>query len=119
MNIRPIKTAADYEWGVSRINELMDAEPDSKEEIELDILSTLLDQYESKNFPIEAPDPIEAIIFRMEQRGLERKDLEPIFGTRARTSEILNRKRPLSLKMIRRLNRELDIPLDALIAEVA
>ena len=116
MNIRPIKTEEDYEWGLTRINELMDAESDSTEEVELDILATLMDEYESKNFPIEVPDPIAAIAFRMEQKGLERKDLEHIFGTRGRTSEVFNKKRPLSIDMIRKLNKELEIPLEALIA---
>jgi len=115
MNTRPIKIEEDYEWGLARINELMNAEPDSNEEIELDILATLMDDYESKNFPIEAPDPIAAIAFRMEQRGLERKDLEHIFGTRGRTSDVFNKKRPLSIDMIRKLNRDLEIPLEALI----
>lgn len=115
MNIRPIKTEEDYEWGLTRINELMDAESDSTEEVELDILATLMDEYESKNFPVDVPDPIAAIVFRMEQRGLERKDLQHIFGTSGRASEIFNKKRPLSIEMIRKLNKDLEIPLESLI----
>jgi HTH-type transcriptional regulator/antitoxin HigA len=82
---------------------------------ELDVLATLVDAYEAKHLPIESPDPIEAIRFRMEQMGLERKDLEPLIGSRARVSEVLNKRRGLSLKMIRALHEELDIPLEALI----
>jgi HTH-type transcriptional regulator/antitoxin HigA len=86
---------------------------------ELDVLATLVDAYETKHFPIDSPDPIEAIRFRMEQLGLERKDLEPLIGSRARVSEVLNKRRGLSLKMIRALHEELDIPLEALIGRDA
>ena len=91
--------------------------PGTEEGDELDVLATLVDAYETKHFPIDAADPIEAIIFRMEQTGMDRKDLEPYIGSRARVSEILNRRRGLSLKMIRTLHSELKIPLEVLIGE--
>jgi HTH-type transcriptional regulator/antitoxin HigA len=97
----------------------MSAKPGTDAGDELDVLATLVDAYESKRFPIESPDPIEAIRFRMEQLGLERKDLEPFIGSRARVSEVLNKRRGLSLKMIRALHEELDIPLEALIGRDA
>ena len=90
--------------------------PGTDEGDELDVLATLVDAYEAENFPIKSPDPIEAIKFRMEQLGLERKDLEPFIGSRARVSEVLNKRRGLSLKMIKALHEELDIPLEALIS---
>jgi len=93
----------------------MAAKPGTDEGDELDVLATLVDVYETQQFPIQSPDPIEAIRFRMEQMGLERKDLEPFIGSRARVSEVLNKRRGLSLKMIRALHEELDIPLEALI----
>ena len=93
----------------------MAAKPGTDDGDELDVLATLVDAYEAKHFPIDSPDPIEAIRFRMEQMGLERKDLEPFIGSRARVSEVLNKRRGLSLKMIRALHEELDIPLEALI----
>jgi HTH-type transcriptional regulator/antitoxin HigA len=85
----------------------------------LDVLATLVEVYEQKHFPIDAADPVEAILFRMEQQGLERKDLEAFIGSRHRVSEILNRKRSLSLDMIRRLHSGLGIPLDVLVGEAA
>jgi HTH-type transcriptional regulator/antitoxin HigA len=93
----------------------MSAKPGTDEGDELDVLATLVDAYETEHFPIESPDPIDAIKFRMEQMGLERKDLEPLIGSRARVSEVLNKRRGLSLKMIRTLHEELDIPLEVLI----
>jgi HTH-type transcriptional regulator/antitoxin HigA len=93
----------------------MTAEQGTGEGDELDVLATLVDAYETKHFPIESPDPIEAIQFRMEQMGMERKDLEPFIGSRARVSEVLNGRRGLSLKMIRSLHRELKIPLEVLV----
>ncbi len=93
----------------------MSAEYGTPEGDELDVLSTLVDAYEREHFPIDTPDPVEAIQFRMEQTGLDRKDLEPYLGSRARVSEILNRRRGLSLAMIRSLHKHLDIPLEALI----
>ena len=119
MDIRPIKTKSDYEKVLSRISELMDAKLNSPEGDELEVLSTLVDAYESRHFPIEPADPVDAILFRMEQEGLERKDLEPYLGGRQRVSEILNRRRRLSLEMIRRLHEGLNIPLENLIGRAA
>ena len=115
MNIRPIRTTSDHERALKRIEALMSARKDTPEGDELDVLATLVDVYEQKHFPIDGPDPVEAIQFRMEQMGLERKDLEPYLGSRARVSEIPNWRRGLSLAMIRSLHRNLEIPLEALI----
>lgn len=119
MDIRPIKSDSDYERALCRIGELMDAELDSTEGDELDVLTTLVEAYEARHFPIESADPIDAILFRLEQRGLERKDLEPYLGSRQRVSEVLNRRRGLSLEMIRRLHDGLGIPLETLIGRAA
>jgi HTH-type transcriptional regulator/antitoxin HigA len=119
MTIRPIRNSSDHESALKRIQALLSAKPGTDEGDELDILATLVDVYEAKHFPIESPDPIDAINFRMEQMGLERKDLEPLIGSRARVSEVLNKRRGLSLKMIRTLHEELDIPLEALIGKGA
>ncbi|MBT8097035.1 MAG: DNA-binding protein [Woeseia sp.] len=115
MKIRPIRNSNDHESALKRIQALMSAKPGTGDGDELDVLATLVDAYEAKQFPIETPDPIEAIRFRMEQMGMERKDLEPFIGSRARVSEVLNKRRGLSLKMIRALHEELNIPLEALI----
>ena len=115
MDIRPIKTADDYNNALLRIDELMDAEPDTEAGAELDVLATLVEAYESKHFPIDAPDPIEAILFRMEQMGIERKDLYDLLGGRNRVSEVLNRKRPLTLRQIRNLHDGLNIPFENLL----
>lgn len=119
MNIRPIHTEADYCATLEEISALMESDPDpgTRAGDRLDILSTLLQAYEARHFPIGSPDPIEAIKFRMEQSGLTVKDLEPIIGKSNRVYEVLNRKRPLTLAMIRRLHRELGIPAEVLIAE--
>ena len=98
---------------------MMSAEPGTGEGDELDVLTTLVEAYERKHFPIDVADPIEAILFRMDQQGLERKDLEPFIGSRHRVSEVLNRRRGLSLDMIRRLHRGLQIPLEILIGKAA
>jgi HTH-type transcriptional regulator/antitoxin HigA len=119
MDIRPIKTKRDYEKTLRRIEALITAKAGTDEGDELDILATLVEAYERKHFPIEAADPVDAILFRMEQQGLERKDLEPFIGSRHRVSEILNRQRGLSLDMIRRIHRGLGIPLEVLIGEAA
>ena len=119
MDIRPIKSTQDYERALARVDELMDAEPDTPEGDELDVLVTLVESYEDKHFPIESPDPVEAILFRMEEMNLMRKDLEPYIGSRHRVSEVLNRKRELSLNMIRRLHEGLGIPLENLIGKAA
>lgn len=115
MDIRPIKTNEDYEMALSRLSELMDARRGTPQGDELDILATLVDAYESQRFPIKAPDPVAAILFRMEQMGYNRRDLEPFIGTRARVSEVLNRKRNLSIRQIRQLHAGLNIPLESLI----
>ena len=119
MEIRPIKTESDYEKALARIAELMGAKLNSPEGDELDVLSTLVDVYESRHFPIEPADPVDAILFRMEQEGLDRKALEPYLGSRQRVSEILNRRRGLSVDMIRRLHEGLKIPLENLIGRAA
>ena len=119
MKIRPIKSERDYERALSRIEQLMDAKPGMKNGDELDILTMLVEAYEAKNHPICPPDPIEAIKFRMDQLGMTRKDLEAMLGGRGRVSEILSRKRRLSLEMIRRLHRNLGIPLESLIGTAA
>ncbi len=115
--IAPIKSEEDYDAALAEIAMLMDAEPDTPEGDRLDVLTTLVDAYEARHWPIEPPEPIEAIRIRMEQRGLRPKDLEPYFGSRARTSEVLNRKRALTLPMIRRLSSGLGIPAAILIRE--
>lgn len=115
MNIRPIRNRGDHERALKRVEALMSAEDGTDAGDELDVLATLVDAYEKEHFPIDAPDPVEAIKFRMEQLDLDRKDLEPFLGSRARVSEVLNKRRRLSLAMIRSLHENLDIPLDALI----
>ena len=119
MDIRPIRTKRDYNQALRRIEVLLDAQAGTDAGDELDILATLVDVYEEKNFPIGVADPVEAILFRMEQLDLERKDLEAFIGSRHRVSEILNRKRSLSLDMIRRLHAGLGIPLEILVGEAA
>ena len=115
MTIRPIRNSSDHESALKRIEALMSAQNGTVEGDELDVLATLVDAYEREHFPIDAPDPVDAITFRMEQLGLSRKDLEPFLGSRARVSEIMNKRRGLSLAMIRSLHENLEIPLDALI----
>ena len=115
MQIRPIRTEADHDSAVARIAELIAAKPDTPEGEELDILATLVDAYEAKHHPVDKADPIAAIQFRMEQQGLSRKDLEPLIGSRARVSEILTRRRSLTLAMIRRIRDELGISADVLV----
>lgn len=117
MNIRPVRTAADHAAALSRIDQLMDVEPGTPAADELDVLATLVEAYEDRHFPIADPEPLAAIHFRMEQLGLTRKDLEPVLGSRGRVSEVLNGRRALSLQMIRRLHRELGIPLESLVSE--
>ncbi len=115
MDITPIRTEADYNNALARVAELMDATPDSEAGAELDVLATLIDAYELKNFPIESPDPIEAIKFRMEQMGMKRRDLEPLLGGRSRMSEVMSRKRGLSITQIRKLHERLQIPYENLL----
>jgi HTH-type transcriptional regulator/antitoxin HigA len=118
MKIKPIKTERDYDNVMKQIDGLMDAQYNTPRGDLLDVLVTLAQAWEEKHHAIEAPDPIEAIRFAMESRGLDRQDLEPYIGSRARVSEVLNRKRPLTLPMIRRLHRGLGIAADVLIREV-
>jgi HTH-type transcriptional regulator/antitoxin HigA len=119
MNIAPIKTTRDYNRTLRRIEQLMDAKPGTKNGDELDVLTTLVEAYEAKRYVIYPPNPVEAIKFRMDQLGMTRKDLEAMLGGRGRVSEILNKKRGLSLEMIRRLHRELHIPLESLVGTAA
>lgn len=121
MGIHPIRTKADHRAALRQISALMetDPEPGTPEGDRLDILATLVQAYEARHFPIGAPDPVEAIRFRMEQSGLTVKDLEPIIGRSNRVYEVLNHKRPLTLAMIRRLHCRLGIPVEVLIAEIA
>ncbi|MBF0629260.1 MAG: transcriptional regulator [Magnetococcales bacterium] len=115
MEIQLIKTEHDYDAALAEVERLMDADPDTPEGDRLDILATLIAAYEDRHHAIDLPDPIDAIRFRMEQMGLNRKELEPFIGSRARVAEILNRKRQLSLEMIRRLHKGLKIPANVLI----
>ena len=115
MDIRPIKSEADYDAALAEVEALWGAEPDTAEGDRLDVLLILVDAYEKTHHPIGPPDPVEAIKFRMEQMNLTRKDMERYIGSRGRVSEVLNRKRALSLPMIRRLHHDLKIPLESLI----
>ena len=121
MDIRPIRTKADYKATLKEVSGLVETDPapGTPEGDRLDILATLVQAYEARHFPIDPPDPVEAIKFRMEQSGLSVKDLEPLIGKSNRVYEVLNRKRPLTLAMIRRLHQSLGIPAKALIAETA
>ena len=113
--IKPIRSEADYERALAEIEGLWGAASGTPEGDQLDVLATLIDAYENEHHPIDPPDPIEAIKFRMEQQGLTRKDLEAIIGTRTRVAEILNRRRGLSITMIRRLHDKLGISAEVLI----
>ena len=115
MNIWPIRSDKDYERALKRIDELMDSPAGTPGGDELDVLVTLVEVYENRNFPIDSPDPVSAIRFRMEQMDIGVKDLEPFIGSRNRVWEVLNHKRGLSIKMIRRLHKGLNIPLENLI----
>jgi HTH-type transcriptional regulator / antitoxin HigA len=115
MQLKPIRTEADYEAALEEIDRLMDAEAGTPEGDRLDVLTTLVEAYEARRHPIEAPDPIAALEYFMEQRGVTRADLVPLLGSRSRVSEILNRKRRLTMDMAWRLHRELGIPAEAVI----
>lgn len=115
MSIKPIKTEKDYEQAMLQLEELFDAKKGTSKGDELEILSLLIEKYEDEKFPIDLPDPIEAIKFRMEQSGLTQTDLANIIGHKSRASEILNRKRKLSLDMIRRLHDKWRIPTEVLV----
>ena len=113
--LRPIRSEADYEDALAEIERLWGATNGTSEDDRLDVLATLIDAYETQHHPIDPPDPVEAIKFRMEQQGLTRKDLEPLIGTRTRVAEVLNRRRSLSIGMIRRLHDQLGISAEVLI----
>jgi HTH-type transcriptional regulator / antitoxin HigA len=115
MEIKPIKNETDYQNALDEISHLFDAEPNTSEGDKLDILTTLVQAYEDEHYPIDLPDAVDALNYWMESRGLERKDLQVFIGTRARVSEILNRRRELTLPMIRKLNEGLHIPVALLI----
>ncbi len=115
MNIKPIKTKKDYEQALERLEIIFDAKKGTQKGDELEILSMLIDNYEKEKFPIGFPDPVEAIKFRMEQLGYNQTDLANVVGLKSRASEILNRKRKLSLEMIRQIHESLNIPTEVLI----
>jgi len=117
MNIKPIRTKADYRAALKEIESLMNAEADTPEAERLDVLATLVEAYERRHFPMDLPDPVEAIRFRMEQSGLSPKDLVPMIGQLNRVYEVLGRRRPLTLKMVWRLHRGLGIPAESLIKQ--
>lgn len=121
MDIKPIRTEADYKAALKEISVLIAADPEfgTPEGDRLDILATLVQAYEARHFPVELPDPVEAIKFRMEQQGLQPKDLEPMIGRRNRVYEVLNRKRPLTMQMVWRLHTGLGIPAESLIRQPA
>ncbi len=115
MEIKPIRTKKDYKQALERLEFIFDSGKGSPEGDELEVLGILIEKYENEHFPIELPDPIEAIKFRMEQMGYNQSDLANIVGLKSRASEILNKKRKLSLQMIRQLHEQLNIPTDVLI----
>lgn len=115
MRIKPIKTESDYHAALKEIERLFDAAPGTQEGDRLEVLTTLVEAYEEKHFRIPFPDPIEAILYYIETRGLTRRDLERYIGSRARVSEVLNKKRPLTMEMVRNLHKGLGIPAEVLI----
>ena len=117
MNIKPIKTDTDYRAALKRLEDIFDAPQGTPESDEADILGLLIDEYEKENYPIDAPDPIEAVKIRMEEMNLKQIDLVPEIGGKSSVSEILNRKRKLTVDMIRKLARRLHLPADLLIKE--
>jgi HTH-type transcriptional regulator/antitoxin HigA len=119
MQIRPIKTKTDHRSALKEIERLMDSKPGTPAGDRLDVLTTLVERYESLHEPIEPPNPVDALLYYMESRGLTRRDLEPYLGTRARVAEVLNRRRPLTLEMIRKLHAGLGISAEVLIRPYA
>jgi HTH-type transcriptional regulator / antitoxin HigA len=115
MEIHPIKTDADYRRALGEVERLWHADPGGPDGDYVEVLSTLIEAYEARHHPISPPDPIAAIEFMIEQKGLTRRDLEPAIGSRGRVSEVLNRKRPLTLPMVRSLSALLQIPTDVLV----
>lgn len=117
MKLKPIKTEKDYELALKRLDKIFDAEPGTNQGDELEVLALIIEDYEDKKYPIDPPDPIEAIKFRMDQLGMKQSDLAKIIGHKSRASEILNRKRKLTLNMIRKLNQRLNISTEVLVKE--
>ena len=117
-DLKPIRTEKDYEQALAEVEDLWGAKTGTVKGDRLDVLATLIEAYEADHYPMDPPDPIEAIKFRMEQQDLTRKDLEKIFGSRTRVSEVLNRKRGLSINMIRALHQQLGISADVLIRSI-
>jgi HTH-type transcriptional regulator/antitoxin HigA len=117
MEIKPIRNDEDHQAALAVIEQLWDAEPGTEDADKLEVLATLVEAYEEKRHPILPPSPVDALLFRMDQLGLTRRDLEPYIGSRARVSEILNGNRNLTLNMIRRLHAGLGIPADVLIQQ--
>ena len=117
MNIKPIHNELDYQKALARIQEIFDAKPGTQEGDELEVLGILVENYEKQHFSIEAPNPLEAVTFRMEQLGLRQSDLAKILGSRSRASEILSGKRSFSLRQIKLLNKKLGIPAEVLLQE--
>ena len=115
MTIKPIKTKKDYQAVMNRLETIFDAQPGTPEGDELEVLGILIDKYEQEHYPVGYPDPIEAIKFRMEQMGYSQSDLAKVVGLKSRASEILSKKRKLTLEMIRQLHQVLHIPTDVLI----
>jgi len=115
MKVRLIKSESDYEKALARIDELFDAKPGNDDFDEVEVLMALVELYEEKHYKIEAPDPIEAIKFRMEQMNMKRTDMAKYLGTRGRVSEILNRQRTLTLAMIKKLHKDFGIPAESLL----
>ena len=117
MHFKILKTKADYETALSRIDAIFDAEPNTAKGDEFELLSLLIDNYEEEHYPVDLPHPIEAIKFRMDQMGLKQKDLVGCFGDKSKVSDVLNLKRKLNLNYIRNLHQKLHIPLDSLVAD--
>ena len=119
MNLKILKTEVEHNIALKRLDEIFDAEPNTPEGDEFELLALLIDNYETKHHPIEPPHPIEAIKFRMDQMGLKQKDLVVCFGDKSKVSDVLNLKRKLNLNYIRNLHQKLHIPLEALIKDYA
>jgi HTH-type transcriptional regulator / antitoxin HigA len=115
MEIRPIRTEADHRAALAEVDRLWASEPGTPDGDRVEVLTTLIEVYEAEHHPIPPPEPIAAIAFMMEQKGLTRRDLEPAIGSRGRVSEVLTRRRPLTLPMVRALSRLLDLPLETLV----
>lgn len=117
MNVKVIKSEKEYDQALKRLDVIFDAPPDTPKGDEAELLVILIEKYEDENYPIEAPDPIEAIKFRMEQMNMKKKDLATVLGYRSRVTEILNKRRKLTLKMIRNLHNKMNIPYESLIQD--